>query len=223
MSVLSWLLDLLYPPKCVLCRKLLTGKGPVCPHCMDKLPEFDGAAPSVRFTSGGAVSFFYEGQLRESFLRFKFGGCAFYAQTYGAWMAHTIRDMLAGKYDVLTWAPVSRARKRKRGYDQSALLCREIGTQLRLEPHTDAPEDQGPARAVHACRRRPAARECLRLVPGRAAGALCGKACSDHRRYCNDRRNAGRVQPHAAAGGRVGRGLRGVCRAEKTRLKDTTL
>lgn len=134
MSVLSWLLDLLYPPKCVLCRKLLTGKGPVCPHCMDKLPEFDGAAPSVRFTSGGAVSFFYEGQLRESFLRFKFGGSAFYAQTYGAWMAHTIRDRLAGKYDVLTWAPVSRARKRKRGYDQSALLCREIGTQLRLEP-----------------------------------------------------------------------------------------
>ena len=49
-------------------------------------------------------------------------------------MAHTIRDKLAGKYDVLTWAPVSRARKRKRGYDQSALLCREIGTQLRLEP-----------------------------------------------------------------------------------------
>ena len=121
MSVLSWLLDLLYPPKCVLCRKLLTGKGPVCPRCMDKLPEFDGAAPSVRFTSGGAVSFFYEGQLRESFLRFKFGGAAFYAQTYGAWMAHTIRDKLAGKFDVLTWAPVSRARKRKRGYDQSTL------------------------------------------------------------------------------------------------------
>ena len=69
--------------------------------------------------------------------------------------------------------------------------------------HTGAPEDQGPARAVHACRRRPAARECLRRVPGRAAGALCGKARSDHRRYCNDRRNAGRVQPHAAAGGRV--------------------
>ena len=88
----------------------------------------------MRFTSGGAVSFFYEGQLRESFLRFKFGGSAFYAQTYGAWMAHTIRDRLAGKFDELTWAPVSRARKRKRGYDQSALLCREIGTQLRLEP-----------------------------------------------------------------------------------------
>ena len=134
MSVLSWLLDLLYPPKCVLCRKLLTGKGPVCPHCMDKLPEFDGAAPSVRFTSGGAVSFFYEGQLRESFLRFKFGGAAHYAAVYGAWMAHTIEDKLAGRFDTLTWAPVSRARKRKRGYDQSALLCREIGALLGMAP-----------------------------------------------------------------------------------------
>ena len=134
MSIFSWLLDLLYPPKCVVCGKLLTAKGPVCPRCMDALPEFDGAAPSVRFTSGGAVSFFYEGSLRESFLRFKFGGSAYYAQTYGVWMAHTIRDKLAGKYDVLTWAPVSRARRRRRGYDQSALLCREIGARLGMPP-----------------------------------------------------------------------------------------
>ena len=132
MSILSWLLDLLYPPKCVVCGKLLTVKAPVCPHCLDVLPDFDGAAPSVRFTSGGAVSFFYEGKLRESFLRFKFGGSAYYAQTYGAWMAHTICDKLAGTYDVLTWAPVSRARKRKRGYDQAALLCRALGARLGL-------------------------------------------------------------------------------------------
>lgn len=223
MSIVSWLLDLLYPPKCVVCRRLLTGKGPVCPRCMDALPEFDGAAPAVRFTSGGAVSFFYEGQLRESFLRFKFGGSAFYAQTYGAWMAHTIRDKLAGKYDVLTWAPVSRARKRKRGYDQSALLCREIGIHLRLESMQTLRKIKGFARTVHAHGCSPEAGECLRSVPGRTAGVLCRKTCSDHRRYCNDWRNAGRMQPHAAAGGRVGRRLRGICRAEKTRLKDTTL
>ena len=134
MCVLSWLLDLLYPPKCIVCGRLLTDSGPVCPRCMGALPEFDGAAPSVRFTSGGAVSFFYEGALRESFLRFKFGGAFFYAQTYGAWMAHTIQDRLAGKFDVLTWAPVSRARKRKRGYDQAELLCREIGKALGQAP-----------------------------------------------------------------------------------------
>lgn len=134
MSLFSWLLDLLYPPKCIVCRTLLDGSGAVCPRCMGRLPEYDGAAPAVRFTGGGAVSFFYEDTLRDSFLRFKFGGCAFYAQTYGAWMAHTIRDKLADQFELLTWAPVSRARKRARGYDQAELLCREIGKQLGLEP-----------------------------------------------------------------------------------------
>lgn len=134
MSLASWLLDLLYPPKCVLCGKLLTGKGAVCPACMETLPEYDGAAPSVRFTTAGAVSFFYEAALRDSFLRFKFGGSSFYAQTYGLWMAHTIRDRLDGRYDLLTWVPVSRARKRARGYDQAELLCRRIGKALGMEP-----------------------------------------------------------------------------------------
>ena len=98
------------------------------------LPEYDGAAPQVRFTEAGAVSFYYEGALRESFLRFKFGGAAHYAAVYGAWMAHTIEDKLAGRFDTLTWVPVSRRRRRSRGYDQSELLCREIAKRLGLEP-----------------------------------------------------------------------------------------
>ena len=134
MKPLRWLLDLLYPPKCVVCGKILEGPGPVCRKCLDTLPEYDGAAPGVRFTSGGAVSFYYEGTLRESFLRFKFGGLQHYSAVYGAWMAHTIRDKLADQFELLTWAPVSRARKRARGYDQAELLCREIGKQLGLEP-----------------------------------------------------------------------------------------
>lgn len=102
MKLLAWLLDLLYPPKCVICGKLLEKQGPVCPRCLDSLPEYDGAAPQVRFTEAGAVSFYYEGALRESFLRFKFGGAAHYAAVYGAWMAHTIEDKLAGRFDTLT-------------------------------------------------------------------------------------------------------------------------
>lgn len=133
MNVLSWLLDLLYPPKCLICGKLLATHTPVCQPCMDTLPEYDGAAPNVRFTQDGAVSFFYEGTLRESFLRFKFGGSRWYAKTYGAWLAHTIADRLAGRYELLTWAPVSRARRAKRGYDQSELLCKEVAKNLGCE------------------------------------------------------------------------------------------
>ena len=132
MKLLAWLLDLLYPPKCVICGKLLEKQGSVCPRCLDSLPEYDGAAPQVRFTEAGAVSFYYEGALRESFLRFKFGGAAHYAAVYGAWMAHTIEDKLAGRFDTLTWAPVSRRRLRERGFDQSERLCMVIARELGL-------------------------------------------------------------------------------------------
>ena len=40
MNPLTWLLDLIYPPKCVVCHKLLeSSREPVCQHCMDNLPE----------------------------------------------------------------------------------------------------------------------------------------------------------------------------------------
>ena len=121
MKLLAWLLDLLYPPKCVICGKLLEKQGPVCPRCLDSLPEYDGAAPQVRFTEAGAVSFYYEGALRESFLRFKFGGAAHYAAVYGAWMAHTIEDKLAGRFDTLTWEPVRLLRKTRNPPAQSTM------------------------------------------------------------------------------------------------------
>ena len=34
--VMSWLLDLLYPPKCVICRRLLArGEQDICPDCFE--------------------------------------------------------------------------------------------------------------------------------------------------------------------------------------------
>lgn len=132
MKLFSWLLDLLYPPKCVICGKLLEEPGPVCGRCLDHLPEYDGAAPHVPHTDGGAVSFYYEGALRESFLRFKFGGCRHYGEVYAQWMAHTIEDKLAGRFDCVSWAPVSAARRRLRGYDQAELLCRAAAEWLGL-------------------------------------------------------------------------------------------
>lgn len=134
MRVIAWLLELLYPPKCIICGKLLSARGPICAACLERLPEYDGAAPPVQFTSGGAVSFYYEDALRASFHRFKFGGAAHYAATYGQWMAHTIEDKLAGRFDCICWAPISRRRRRQRGYDQAELLCREIGARLGMEP-----------------------------------------------------------------------------------------
>lgn len=131
MNPLTWLLDLIYPPKCVVCHKLLeSSRAPVCPHCMDNLPEHDGADPHVRFADRCVATCFYEEPLRTSIHRFKFGGCRQYAAVYGKWMAVTIGDKLAGKFDLITWAPVSRERRKKRGYDQAELLCKAVSRAL---------------------------------------------------------------------------------------------
>ena len=46
--VISWLLDLLYPPKCVICRRLLAaGETEICADCLEALPNFEGPAPQV--------------------------------------------------------------------------------------------------------------------------------------------------------------------------------
>jgi competence protein ComFC len=135
MSLWAALLDLFYPPKCLICHRLLErGEGPVCRACLDTLPDFDDPAPSVRFCERCAVTFYYEDKLRASFLRFKFSGLRFYAGQYGKWLAGTVRDKLAGRYDLITWVPVSRARRRKRGYDQTELLCRACADELGEAP-----------------------------------------------------------------------------------------
>ena len=134
-AVLEWLLDLLYPPRCMICHRLLEpGKKEICAACDDTLPEYDGADPKVRFCERCVVTFYYEGTFRASFLRYKFSGLRQYAGRYGKWMAVTIRDKLTGKYDIMTWVPVSRQRKKERGYDQAELLCRSAARELGMEP-----------------------------------------------------------------------------------------
>lgn len=131
--LLTALLDLLFPPRCMICLRLIEPKEkPVCRACMLKLPEYDGADPQVKFAQRCVATFFYEKDLREAFLRFKFQNRDHYADQFGKWMCVTIHDKLHGLYDCITWAPVSRKRLRERGFDQSERLCMVIAAELGL-------------------------------------------------------------------------------------------
>ena len=133
MRALDWLLDLLYPPKCVICRRLLArGERDICPDCFESLPNFEGEKPRVGGADGLSVTLFYEGAVRESFLRFKFSGRDFYADVYGNWMAGRIRDELGRGFDGVCWVPVSKKRRKSRGYDQSELLAKRVAKELSL-------------------------------------------------------------------------------------------
>ena len=128
MKLLNALLDLLYPPRCAFCHRLMdrTGDG-VCAQCLQKLPLTGpvGCAQKLTHIERCVSPLYYERTVRDSLHRFKFGHLTGYAGIYMRFMVKSI-DETAISCDSITWAPVSRKRLRRRGYDQSRLLAEKL-------------------------------------------------------------------------------------------------
>ena len=142
------LLNLVFPPHCVICRvggALLCDacmehfprveppwcehcgepavRGRVCQRCKQTPPEIDGIR-SVVLLEGGA---------REAVHRLKYGGCSSLASPLARLMAEYWR-VSPLPADVVAAVPLHIARQRERGYNQAHLLGRELGRLLGLPP-----------------------------------------------------------------------------------------
>ena len=135
MRLYHWLLSVLFPPKCVLCGKVL-GKEELdlCRTCREEAPEYLNGKRRGQFLDSFAAVWYYEGNVRRSLLRYKFGGARNYAVAYGRLLAMRIQNQYPDGFDVLTWIPVSRLRKLRRGYDQVELLAKAVGRELGMTP-----------------------------------------------------------------------------------------
>lgn len=124
MKLTDTLLDLLYPPRCPFCHRFLDGKMRVCDRCERTLPympagKLDRALKNVNECFSVLR---YEGDVRKSLHRYKFGGVEAYAACYAPLLAECIEDN-AIYADAVTWTPLSARRLRERGYDQARLLA----------------------------------------------------------------------------------------------------
>ena len=127
------LLDLLFPPKCPFCEKLLKeGRSLLCPDCQRKLPWAQGepAQRKLEFVDLCTAPLWYRDEVRQSHHRYKFSGVRAYVRPYATLMAQCVTDRLQGQFDVITWVPLSAKRLRRRGYDQSRLLAERLARQL---------------------------------------------------------------------------------------------
>lgn len=130
---LGVLLDLLFPPKCVFCGKVLdSGEDGLCARCQRDLPWLaDGEAELTgEFFSLCAAPLRYQDKVRDSIRRYKFNGRRGYHKLYGKLVAQCVHDHLAGRYDLITWVPLSSQRKKERGYDQAFLLASAAALEL---------------------------------------------------------------------------------------------
>ena len=133
MNIFRWLISLLYPRKCPFCGRLIDEDKRLCRNCERKLP-FITDRPPRRFGELDECysALEYRDAVRESIHRYKFQGAAAYAEIYGAFLVKCI-DENHIFCDIITWVPLSRARLRKRGYDQAELLAEYVAAQRGLE------------------------------------------------------------------------------------------
>ncbi len=133
-SVILALERLLFPPRCVLCQKLLTEDGrDICIECETAARVFSHKPWKILRVKEWIALWQYTGVVRDSLVRYKFWHRRSYCPTYARELAQRIRESKLN-YDVITWVPISFLRWMERGYDQVELLAREVGKHLGLRP-----------------------------------------------------------------------------------------
>ncbi len=150
--MISNLLDLFFPPTCIFCRQPLLAEereGHICGECQGKEIFFkeEGceicAAPrgdafccqkaGLTFPFSGTVALgWYRDDLKECLHGLKYRGRKKVAVPLGKLLAQRVNSVPWSELKGVVPVPLHPHRARKRGYNQSALLAREVSAHLNL-------------------------------------------------------------------------------------------
>ena len=126
------LLGVFFPRKCPFCGKL-TGKTLLCETCGAALPRCEEVRQGADFGRCTAP-LYYEGQVRDAILAFKFKAKLGGLDAFGRLMAQTAAERYSGEFDAITWVPVSKKRLKKRGFDQARYLTASMCVDWHVAP-----------------------------------------------------------------------------------------
>ena len=173
MRVLEFFWICFFPPKCILCSRLLQHQETdLCKTCRLEAPTCSGRKKSISFVMDWTAVYYYEGTVRESLLRYKFGGRQHYAAAYGRLLAARISEELHGEFDLLTYVPVSTRRRLRRALRPGSSSGQGSGAGAGNCPGSGAAEGAAQCRAVFPPGPGATARQRAGRLPGRQAGAL---------------------------------------------------
>ena len=128
--------DVLFPPRCVLCRKPLdiNGHNLLCPECEVNVRNYRWELPLyLPGAAGAAAALFYTGDVRSAMQRFKFQHHKKYLYWFASETLPVLRVRLKKwKPDLITYIPISWWREHTRGYNQCEQIARMAGMQYNL-------------------------------------------------------------------------------------------
>ena len=149
-ALLRRITALIYPNRCFICDRVVPYPETVCEKCGPLLIRYASIRGAVcdicglsikqcacrpnRLYDKAVFPLFFEGDTRVSLHRFKFRNRTDKAKPFAEAIKTALEEReLLGEIDLLTFIPMSKKSRRKRGYNQAELLCAE------LQKSTDIP------------------------------------------------------------------------------------
>lgn len=147
------LLDIIFPPKCPFCQKLLESSVPVCRECFSSLPSAEEnvcricGRPTQEFSHSicascrstkisfihSFVPLIYKENVQKALLALKSGYHPYYAKAF----AYLIADKILSSsdytaFDYITFVPQNKTSRFMRGYNQAELIAKELSQLLKV-------------------------------------------------------------------------------------------
>ena len=128
---------MIYPPVCGFCEKL--DKNSLCNKCKIRIQKnaickIEDYRETTSFFDEHLYLFQYDGEIRNAILNFKFNEQAYIYKTFLEILKNNEKICTQiKKYDIIMPIPISKKRFKQRGYNQSALIARNLAKTLNID------------------------------------------------------------------------------------------
>ena len=139
MNFINSALDYFFPPICGMCGEI--NENYICNNCYENIKKIKKCVINEynnRNFSKHLYIFRYEGIIRNKIIEYKFEDKGYLYKMFAKIILSDKKTCnFIKKYDVIIPVPISKKRKKKRGYNQSELVANELAQKLNQDIWTD--------------------------------------------------------------------------------------
>lgn len=128
-------LEYIFVPKCGICSKI--GEGYLCENCAKQMKKY--AINEIKHDKIDRMHIFkYKELIREIILQYKFNDKPYLYKTFCEFIVKNKKAFdFIKSYDIIIPVPMYKTKLRKRGYNQSELIARELAKKLKINIYKD--------------------------------------------------------------------------------------
>lgn len=138
--MLELILDLVFPPKCIFCNRILNYGASICicENCSSNIPYFSDENLNLIKANNYFDDIIciceYSGIIKEALIKYKFFNKPSFGRTFAQLIYKRIKEMTDWEdIDLIISVPLHRKKEQTRGYNQSYLISKQLGKLLGIE------------------------------------------------------------------------------------------